>query len=365
MSSIDGHRVASIEVADIVTRYPRVVGRNSRLGPHGAGPASTGVAVRTDQGAVGWGLAIGPVDDLDGLVGRPVCELIDPATGVLDSAALPLDYALHDLSGAILGQPVHQLLGGHGETSLHCYDGAIYLDDLDVAEDRALEVVLANVAMDYAAGFRAFKLKIGRGYQWMDPEAGLARDVEVTRAVRAAYPDVDILADANDGYSLADALRYLDGVADCGLFWLEEPFLENRHDLVGLRRYLDERGAGTLVADGEARPQVESLLELAADGLLDVLLMDVVSYGLTAWRTIMPALVKAGVKASPHAWGEPLKTLYAAQLGAGLGNVLTIEGVPGVTEAVDTSGYRLESGRLRVPDTPGFGIPLPSAFTAG
>jgi L-alanine-DL-glutamate epimerase-like enolase superfamily enzyme len=70
-------------------------------------------------------------------------------------------------------------------------------------------------------------------------------------------------------------------------------------------------------------------------------------------------VLDAGVAASPHAWGDPLKTLYAAQIGAGLGNVLTVEVVPGTVMGVDTGGYRLDSGRLHVPTTPGFGIPLP------
>lgn len=39
---------------------------------------------------------------------------------------------------------------------------------------------------------------------------------------------------------------------------------------------------------------------------------------------------------------------------AGLGNVLTVEGVPGTTDGVDADGYRL----LHVPDTPGFGLGL-------
>jgi L-alanine-DL-glutamate epimerase-like enolase superfamily enzyme len=362
VSSIEHHRVVAIDTARIVSRYPRVVGRNARLGSHGGGPTSTAVAVRTDQGTVGWGLATGPVDELPALLGRPVAELIDPAQGVLDPAALPLDIALHDLAGQILGQPVHRILGGHGPQQLPLYDGAIYLDDLDVPAGQEIETVLANCANDYAAGFRAFKLKIGRGHRWMEPAAGLARDVEVTRAVRAAYPEADILVDANDGFSIQDTIQFLDETAACRLFWIEEPFTENRDDLVALRQFLRNSGSTTLVADGEADPRVESLLELAADGLLDVLLMDVVSYGLTAWRAIMPELRRVGVAASPHAWGEPLKTRYAAQIGAGLGNVLTVEGVPGTVDRVDLSGYRIHGGQLHLPSAAGFGIPVPDIF---
>jgi len=37
------------------------------------------------------------------------------------------------------------------------------------------------------------------------------------------------------------------------------------------------------------------VLSLAADKLLDVALMDVVGFGLTAWRTLMPELTALGV----------------------------------------------------------------------
>ncbi len=364
MSSIEGHRLASVHAFEIVSRYPRTVGRNARLGAHGDGPTSTAVSVTTAAGAVGWGLATGPVEPTRSLVGRPVTELIDPSIGVVEPAALPLDYALHDLLGVVLGRPVHELLGGAGEQTLDCYDGAIYLDDLDVSPDRAIDTVLTNCATDHAAGFRAFKLKIGRGHRWMAAAEGLARDIEVTRAVRKHYPDADILVDANDGFTVADALHYLDAVQDCGLFWLEEPFADDRDDLTRLRRYLRDTASPTLVADGEFRPDVPSLLSLAADGLVDVLLMDVVTYGLTAWRKVMPEVRRAGVAASPHAWGDPLKTLYAAQIGAGLGNVRTVEGVPGTIVGVDTTGYRLDAGRLSVPTTAGFGIPVPDGVLA-
>jgi L-alanine-DL-glutamate epimerase-like enolase superfamily enzyme len=74
----------------------------------------------------------------------------------------------------------------------------------------------------------------------------------------------------------------------------------------------------------------------------------------------MPVLQQIGVQASPHAWGLPLKTLYAAHVAAGLGNVVTVEGVPGTAATIDATAYRLENGRLYLPDLPGWGIKPPS-----
>ncbi len=349
--------VARIETAELCCTYPRTVGKNSHLGSHGSGPVAPVVLVYTDGGAVGWGLLRVPSGQLPDLAGRRLAELFDPEYGVIADDALPFDFALHDLAGVILDLPVYRLLGNAECTAVPCYDGAIYMDDLDPEETpRGVEVVLENCAHDYALGYRAFKLKIGRGYKWMEHQSGLRRDVEVTRAVREHYPDCEILVDANDGYTGESFLQYLDGVVDCRLFWIEEPFPEMREDLLRLRRYLDRYSPQTLIADGEAHPDLPFLLELAREKLLDVLLMDIVGFGLTPWRRLMPELQQIGVQASPHAWGVPLKTLYAAHVASGLGNVVTVEGVPGTAATIDATAYRLENGRLYLPDLPGWGI---------
>lgn len=348
--TLDSHFISSVERSTVRSRYPRTIGRNARLGSHGDGGVDEIVVLHTDGGKTGWGLAGAPIPD--DVVGRSVGELIDPAAGVREPGLRGLDFALHDLAGQILDLPVHALLGSHGARTIPIYDGAIYFADLD-DEAGGVDAVLAHCAADDAAGYRAFKLKIGRGNRWMERAEGDARDIEVTRAVRAAYPEHRILVDANDGYDCDGFITYLEAVADCDLYWVEEPFLDDAADLARLKKHL--QGTRTLIAEGESDPDLEPLLEIAANGDIDVLLMDVVSFGLTSWREVMP---RVACQASPHAWGLPLKTLYAAQMAAGLGNVPTVEGVPGTTDGVDTSAYRWEDGNLTVPDRPGFGLTL-------
>lgn len=171
-------------------------------------------------------------------------------------------------------------------------------------------------------------------------------------------PAAKILVDANDGFTLDDARAYLDAVADCGLHRIEEPFTERPDDLAEPRGTIRSLTPGTPIADGESRPDVPQMRSFAADGLLDVAPMEVVDFGITAWRRTMPTVVASGTPASPHAWGEPIRTYYAAQVAAVLGNVPIIEGVPGTTDGVDDSAYRFACGILRLPEAPGFGLEL-------
>ena len=320
MSTLYDERLAHVEPFRLRSRYPRRIGRNARLLDHGTGIAEEAVLLRTASGATGWGL-LGPgasAEGLRALAGRRLGDLFDPAAGVVDDAALPLDAALHDLAGAVLGVPVHELLGGAGRPLVPCYDGAIYQDDLDPPESPAgVDAVLACCRDDHARGFRAFKLKIGRGFRWLDPEAGLRRDIEVTRAVRERFADCAILVDANDGYTACGFASYLAAVVDCDLYWIEEPFPEREGDLVALRSTLAAAGASTRIAEGEApiaegddQASIERrVLDLAEKGLVDIVLFDIVDYGITRWRRLMPRLAK--LSGEPHACGDASTPSFA------------------------------------------------------
>ena len=356
------HHIKEIKTLRVSSRYTRTITSNSRIKHHGEGPNTQVRAIVTDQGAVGWGPSHASDEEMPDLTGRAIAELIDPAVGVIADEAMPLDYALHDLAGFILDLPVYQMLGGKGETAIPCYDGAIYMDDLFPEEaPRGVDIIVENCQSDYDMGFRSFKVKIGRGYEWMEAEVGLQRDIDVTRAVHENFPNCRILVDANDAYTCDDMIRYMDAVADCDIFWIEEPFRENRDDLIKLKEFLAKRSPNTLVVDGESRPDVDFLLEMGREKLLDALQMDISGLGFTPWRRVMPRLIEAGVQAAPHAWGDPLKVNYSAHLAAGLGNVLTIEGIPSTTHGADLGLYRLEEGILHVPESAsGFGMKLTS-----
>ncbi len=368
--SLSDHIITKVEQWNVRTRFPRFHGKNAKLPAHFYGLNDVSlIEVTTNEGAKGFGLGRPDRAMIAALEGRRVSDVFDPEVGILESVLYYADIALHDLAGKILGIPVKKMISDSCLDTVECYDGAIYMND--ISPDRApggVKAIIDNCRYDRdVIGFRDFKVKIGRGMKWMEAEEGLMRDIEVIREIRKHFPDARILVDANDAYSVETTMRFMDGVKDCDIYWIEEPFQENAEDLKILKDYLAKNSPHTLIADGEWAPNyihtaktVGLVEELAKEKLLDVLLMDTFEFGFTNWRKYMKKVKELGVKASPHNWNLTLKTIYSSHLSAGFGTELveTIEGVGDTTEGIDHSAYTFSDGKLIVPDAPGFGMDL-------
>jgi D-galactarolactone cycloisomerase len=368
------HRIAKMIARHVQDRWPRTVGPNSGGDIAGTGGGYQVRQLLTDKGAAGWGMSYWKDEVGEKFIGARVGDLFDVTKGTADEA-FPLDILLHDLAGHILGVPAYVLMGSKGPRQVPIYSGAIYFDDLlPTDKPRGVPGVLASCQQDFDAGYRAFKLKIGRGRKWIQPRAaGLKRDIEVIRAVREKFPDCRVLVDANDAYTVAEAVELVKAVADCDLYWIEEPFEENRDDLLQLKDAMAKAGCRALIADGESRRQkaetpteyggyvpefTDRLYKLGAERLVDVILWDLGIVGYTRWRRIMPKLAAAGLKASPHTWMWTPRPYYAAQLAAGAGNVCLVEGIPGKAAGIDYSAYTFATnGDLVMPaQTAGMGL---------
>ncbi|NND34984.1 MAG: mandelate racemase/muconate lactonizing enzyme family protein, partial [Saprospiraceae bacterium] len=330
---------------------------------HGQHHKCTALKISTDQGAVGWGLSSQEVkNSLDYLLDKNLADLISPDTGALPPVDRHMDFALYDLMGVILNKPVYELLGNHGPRENPIYSGMIYLDELEPPENPAgLDVILKNCEWDYQYGYRQLKVKIGRGGKWYPHDAGLDKDIEVIKMIYEEFKNrqVDILLDANDIYTLEDTIALFDGIGDIPIFWIEEPFREEASDMRELKKWMRENGfTKTLYVDGEANPDHALCLEMASEGTMDGFLPDIHGYGFTKWLELMPILKRTRTVASPHAWGNMLKTHYIAHLAAGLGNVVTIEGVTCLSDDIDYGDYAIKDGKIRVSDDAGFGMKL-------
>ncbi len=127
-----------------------------------------------------------------------------------------IEMALLDLAGRAAGLPVIDLLGGPVRRAVQ---------PMWLVGNATVEEDVAEAKAKLAQGFRFFKVKVGA-----KPVDG---DIAATRAVRAALePKIPICADANCGFTLDVAQRYLDGTRDAGLLFLEQPLAHD--DLEGL-----------------------------------------------------------------------------------------------------------------------------------
>ncbi len=368
--SLSDHVITKLIGWKVRTRHPRLHGKNAQIGEHSYGAEVHMLEIVTDKGARGFGIGNKSIFLCQVLIGKKVSDVFDPDRGILSLAYYEADLALHDLAGKILGKSVKKMISESAVDAVSCYDGGIYMND--ISPDRApggIEAMIDICRYDKEVrGYKDFKIKIGRGYRWMEPEAGLQRDIDVVRAIKKNFPDSKILVDANDAYSLDTTIRFLEGVKDCDICWLEEPFWENEKDLKLLKEYLAKNSPNTLIADGEESPDwaypdsfMNELEGYVDHGLVDVVLMDTHIFGFTAWRDYLKKM-KSGEKkglASPHNWGWQLKTIYCAHLAAAYPDLIpTIEGVGDTTEGIEYTGYTMKDGMLTVPDAPGFGMEL-------
>jgi L-Ala-D/L-Glu epimerase len=118
------------------------------------------------------------------------------------AAKAALDAALHDLQGKLLGLPVWRLLGLRANGPPTSY--TVVLADPDE---------MARRTERDAKRFRRLKLKLGG-------RDGL--DADRVRAVRAAT-DLPLQVDANEAWSLEEALEMLPPLAELGVEYCEQP----------------------------------------------------------------------------------------------------------------------------------------------
>jgi L-alanine-DL-glutamate epimerase-like enolase superfamily enzyme len=358
------HRIIRVERVKHSYHWPRHVGKNARKGNHGQYNSDDIFKLFTDQGAMGWALGRNKKDfsdqELNFLQGKLVSELISPEKGIRKDLSRYIDLALHDLMGIILNKPVYKLIGNNGIKDTPIYSGMIYFDELEhQGKVGNIDKILQNCKWDVKYGYQQLKVKIGRSGKWYSHDQGLKMDIEVIQQINKAFPNVKLLVDANDMYSIEDTIEFLKGIGDIPLLWVEEPFRENYNDGKKLREWMDENGfKTTLYADGEANPNHELCMKMGKEGIMNVYLPDIRSFGFTRWRHLMSELKSNNILASPHAWGSMLKTHYNSHLSAAFGNIVTIEGVTCLSDDIDFGNYKIINGKINVSDAPGFGMKL-------
>ena len=215
--------------------------------------------------------------------------------------------------------------------------------------ESTIDDLLGQVALHVGHGYPRVKLKIAPGW-----------DVEPVRAVRAAFPDLDLHVDANGAYTDAvehlAALRALDGF---GLTMIEQPFAPR--DLLAHARFA--RSVRTPVCLDESVESLDDLrlaIALAAGRVLNVKVSRM--GGLTAAVAAHDLASAAGLAV----WCGGMH-----EFGVGRYANVALSSLPGFTLPSDVSGsdkyYARDvvtppvvatAGQVAVPTTPGLGAQL-------
>lgn len=150
---------------------------------------------------------------------------------------------------------------------------------------------LEEIDMRMQAGHRDFKIKIGRGKKWMDRDAG---------------DEVHLGVDANNGYDLTGAKRFLQRAGGLGLEFIEKPFREQVGLCLELKQFIAERGWKTLLADGEGQDDVEVYRPFVEAKALDMLQGDMYTLGIEGILAEAAMAQPHGILIAPHNWSSLL-----------------------------------------------------------
>jgi L-alanine-DL-glutamate epimerase-like enolase superfamily enzyme len=255
-------------------------------------------------------------------------------TGAITSLALAaVDTALWDLKCRRANAPLWEVAGGF-RPDVPLYDtegGWLHL---------STDELVAGAVASKDAGWPGIKLKVGK--------PSFVEDLERLRAVRAAVGDrMDIMVDANQSMTSAEAIRRARAFEEVNLFWLEEPLPAD--DVAGHVRLA--RSTSIPIAVGESMYSAMQFREYLERGAASIVQVDVARIGgITPWLKVAHLAETFNVAVCPHFLMELHVSLTAA-----VPNGRYVEHIPQL-RAITTSEMRVENGRAWAPSTPGLGI---------
>jgi L-alanine-DL-glutamate epimerase-like enolase superfamily enzyme len=320
------------------------------------------VRIETDDGAVGWGEAASAPTMTGETVAGMMAAVSHMAPGLLKRAAddfagaaaamdaqmygnsgakAAIEIALHDVVGRATSRPLHALLGGKRRKR-------IPLLAVIGSDDAAADLREAQERRD--AGYVIYKIKVGVAA----PEADAARTWDICRVLGK---DCLISADANQGWSAEEGVRYVRAVADAGLGFFEQPV--HAHDLAGMAR-VAAASRVPIGADEGIHSQDDIERHHAAEAAQGVSLKAIKLGGVRPVFEASGLCDRLGMKLNISCkTGESsvasAAALHLAAVAPSLAWGLTVTS-PGLAEDVVTDPLRIDHGHLTVLDRPGLGV---------
>lgn len=248
-----------------------------------------------------------------------------------------IDMACWDILGKVTGQPVCVLLGGrYGE------DFGLYR----AISQESPEAMAERVAGYRAEGYRRFQLKVGA-----DP----LEDIQRIRAVADMLEAGDrLIADANTGWRMHDAMRVVQGVRDVDVY-IEQPCL-TYEECLSIRRHCPH----PFVLD-EVIDSIDVLLRAQGDGAMDVVNLKISKLGgLTKTKQARDLCVSLGVAMTlEDSWGGDIVTAAIAHLAHSTPPEFLFTATDFnsyVTVSIAAGAPQRRHGRLAASTAPGLGI---------
>jgi len=253
--------------------------------------------------------------------------------GLLAFAVAALDIALWDLRGLRLGQPLWQIAGGT-KRSIPAYGSGVDLP-------KPLDGLLKQVEGFLARGYPGVKVKVGRP----DPADDEAR----VAAVRALIGEnVDLMIDANMGWTPDQAFERGRRLTEYRLRWFEEPLPP---ELVAGHAQLAD-ALPVPIAVGESLHSVEEFRRYIEAGAVGVVQIDpVTNGGITPALEVLRLADAAGLQTSSHYTDELSTHLLCASA-----NPIYVEKHAFALDAFLERPQVVTGGTVQPTDEPGTGM---------
>ncbi len=255
------------------------------------------------------------------------------------------DVALFDIMGKASSLPLYRLLGGAGEKTLET-DITADLDAPDKMAARAREFI--------GAGYRTIKVKVGQ-----------APELDVTRleAIREAIGyDCKISIDANQGWSVPDAISALKRLEKFKIEFVEQPVAA--WDLTGMREV--RRHSPIPVMADEALFSAQDAVRLVKAEACDYFNIKLMKCGgVENALKIAHVAEAANIRAMVGCMLETRLALTAAAHVMAAQDTIVFADLDGnASHSVDPiiGGMTVRGGTIKLPDAPGLGLDIDPDF---
>ncbi|WP_208021119.1 mandelate racemase/muconate lactonizing enzyme family protein [Paracoccus alkanivorans] len=248
-----------------------------------------------------------------------------------------LDIAAWDMTARRGGLPLAKLVSSGARDLVPVYASGIHIDAAG-----------AMIAAARAAGFRAFKVKVG-----FDPGADPGKVIECSRQL---LPQEALYADANQAWTREEARRFLKSAAEARLGWIEEPIACDAPD----GDWLDLAGLDVPLAAGENIAGADGFDHALSLGALRFVQPDVCKWGgVSGNLAVAQDALRRGFVYCPHFLGGGIGLMASAHLlaAAGGSGLLEVDVNPNpLRDALASSGDFVRDGNWHLSREPGLGI---------